>query len=221
MRTLALTAVALAIPGLCALEEGRLRDLRLRGGLSPGSAPIDAAYSGAGYAFAETADGFDPGLRGSIAVFESIGPTRSGTALFGLSLGISRHRVDLDRGADDEGLEANTVALDLHVGYAVSLTERVHVEATAFGGGGGVRITDRRPLGAAGDQAGDQGPYLEGGLSCGGFATYANGFQVGLSGGLLIYRGSATVTWEETGDRAEYEYIGAGPFLELSVGLRF
>ena len=223
----------LAAPLAPALEEGRLRDFRLRGGVMPGSGTIHTENVLNGFGYDEDLSGFDPGYRGGIAFFESFGSIADpeGTVLLGLSLSAAQHSVDSERFPGDGGLEADVISVDVHAGYALPLARRIHIEVLGFIGGGGLRITDHTPgtlldpvtglpVGTTGsNRSNGNGTYYEGGLSGGAYYTFANGIQLGLDAGVLAFFASATVNWDNA--RSEYTYRGLGPFANLSLGLRF
>jgi hypothetical protein len=224
----------LAAPLVHGLEEGRLRDVRLRGGITPASGDIGTTFDVAGYPSSEDVAGFDRGIRASLGFYESFSSLdRGGSWLLGLVVSASKQESDADRvvpvsassGVAAGEIEAEVLCIDAAVGYALPLNRRVHVEAQAFAGGGGLRITDHivtvTPAGvqSSNTSAGD-GTYYEAGLQGGAYYTFANGLQVGADAGVLAFRGKAEVTWLDPA-KGEYTYSGVGPFIDLSLGLRF
>lgn len=226
--------LVLIAPLATALEDGRLRDVRIRGGVIPGSGTIHTENDFTGFpSFDRDVSGFDRGYRAAIGFFESFGSITDpkGTVLLGLSISFSRHSVATNRFSGDGGLEADAISVDVHAGYALPLSKRVHLEALGFLGAGGTRITDHSPTtlldpvtGApistqSSNRSNGDGPHYEGGVSGGGYYTFANGVQLGLDAGVLAFQGSGTVNWRNA--RREYDYRGFGPFANLSLGLRF
>ena len=234
MRSPVALLLVLIAPLASALEEGRLRDVRVRGGVIPGSGTVHIETDFTGFpSFDEDVPGFDRGYRASIGFFESFRSIANpnGTVLLGLSISFSQLSVETNRFSGDGGLEADAISVDGHAGYALPLAKHIHLEALGFLGAGGMRVTDHTPstildpvtglpIGTQdSNRSNGDGPYYEGGISGGAYYTFANGVQLGLDAGVLAFHASATVNWLNA--RSEYTFSGFGPFANLSLGLRF
>lgn len=249
-----------------AFEETNIRDLRLFIGNAPPSEEhrhryADVAYDASGGGAVDGGE-LGLGLRGGLAIVQSVGPLEGGAVL--VHVGFSGSSQESDPYSNTVTvpnatvsytgpLKTNIISFQFGVGFALPLGRRAHLELVPFVGVG--RMSAREEVHIDWIENNNGAPrfmtqqyqnhssdmYYEGGARIGLFFTGESGLQFGIECGAVASRAEidasgplieGTNTTGSGASATESKFVVArmkdrytinsfGPFLAVSVGLRF
>ena len=219
-----------------AAAETLVRDLRLFGGMGPGTEDAETTASDANETLTVSGDDTSisarDGFRGGAALVGSIGRLGRGGA-FGLGLRYTHWHAEQDDatlravpfalvpGALRGPIDVTANIFGLEAGWMLPVGSHLHVELMPGAGIGFGTIEDSSLASRA---ASHETFYWEASVRGGAYWTFANGGQIGGEAGYVFGRMDGEIHYESSdpaGVDVEHEIEVSGPFAQITLGLRW